>query len=175
MKHLSRLPLYLGLTVFILSVLVTSITLRQNKSLTSTNIRASQDGAQLSLIFTNPNIVSLSLISAKEVSGVDVTLKFDQNKVIVMPSSLSGGATFKTTGGKVDADQGIFNFSAIAKTPSTNGIVATFNIRLKNDGESVSSRFDFDTAQEKTAVLDKASQQNILTQADGTNFSLSSQ
>lgn len=170
MKSFFKLPLYLGLAVLVVAVLISAIKIGNQQAFTSQRTRASVAGGSLILKYTSPDLVSVLLTSDKSVSGVDVTLKFN-NEVTVLPSSLSGGADFVTSGGDVDSQGYIFTFSAVAKKPAvTAGVVASFTVSPKS-GNSANADLQFD--QKGSSVIDKATGQNILSQTQGVKFTVS--
>lgn len=175
MKNISKIPLYIGLSVLVLSILVTSVTIGQKRSLTQQKSQASSTTANLSLQFTSPGKVSVLVNSPVEVSGMDIVIKYDKNKFIILPSSLSSGDQLITTGGKLDKLNGTFTFSEIAKGSIKNTIAASFTARSLTPKMNTSGSLSFDTGSDKTAVLEKTSGQNILGEATGVNITIPAQ
>lgn len=173
MKLFTKLPLYLGLAVLVFSVLMATVKVGQQQSLTDQRTKAAASGASLSLNFTSPHLVSVMLASDIEVAGVDVTIKFDSSKLSILPSTLASSPSFLTTGGKVDDKEGTFSFSALGKTKTvTSGIVASFVVNGKNVSKMDSTEIHFVTANSQTAVLN-LNEQNILNQSTGVSLDLS--
>lgn len=175
MKKISRLPLYLGLSVLVLSVLVTSVTVGQKRNVALQRSQASATTANLSLQFTSPRTVSILINSPVDVSGIDIVIKYDKDKFTILPSSLSSGDQFITTGGKLNKGNGTFSFSAISKSGVKNTIAATFSVRSLTPKIATSGNLAFETGQDKTVVLDKSSGQNILGNAEGVNLTIPAQ
>lgn len=173
MQRFAKLPLYLGLFVFVVAVLFSAIKVGERGNLTSQRSKATTSGANLSLKYTHPHLISVILNSDKEVAGVDVVLKFNKEQVVILPSTLSGSNSFSTTGGKVDEKSGTFTFSALAKTKVTSGIIASFNIKGARGGQVV-GEINFLEGPDGSAVIESATKENILTSASGVNLSGSS-
>lgn len=174
MKFAVKLPLYLGLAVLVFSVLISVIKVGNQQAFTSQKTRANVEGASLVLKYTSPNIVSVILSSDKEVTGTDVSLKFNADKIKVLPSTLHAGPNFVTSGGTMDEALGTFSFSAIAKKlPVTNAVVASFTILSKEKGKIVDADIQF--VGMTTTVIDKAEAKNILKETQGAKFTLPSQ
>src|SRR3989344_3913172 len=111
-KIITRLPLYLGLIVFIITILTVSIKQGERNTISSGRIKASLDEATVSLQFSLPNIISLSFVSSEEISAADLILIYNKNEIEILPSTLAGMSGFITTGGEVDSQRGVFTFSA---------------------------------------------------------------
>lgn len=172
MRSIVKLPLYLGLVVVVAAVILSAVKLGNQQAFTNLNSRANVAGAVLMLKYTAPNLVSVLLTSDKEISGADVTVKFNSDKITVLPSSLTAGADFVTSGGNVDKSTSTFTFSAISKKPSVkSGVVATFTVKPKEGLTTADADLQFSAA---TAVIDRASGQNILSQTQGVKFTVSS-
>lgn len=163
----------MGLSVFVLAVLVSAVKVGERGIITSQQSQATAKKATLTLRFSSPDFISVTLNSDKEVAGVDVALNYDKDKLSILPSTLTGGPAFVTTGGNIEESIGEFSFSALAKEKSvTSGIVATFNISAKNKSEKIDTTLQFIKGKGKTAVIDKTTGENILTRADSLNISL---
>lgn len=173
MNKFAKLPLYLGLFVFVVAVLFSAIKVGERGNLTNQRSRATTSGASLSLKFTPPDLVSVVLNSEKEVAGVDVVVKFNKEKVAILPSTLRGSTAFSTTGGKVDSTNGTFAFTALAKTAVSSGIISSFNIQATK-GNQLLGEINFVGGEGGSAVIDKATSANILTTTTGVNLSSSS-
>lgn len=173
MKSFTKLPLYLGLAVLVFSVLMATVKVGQKQTLTDQRTKAAVTGATLSLNFTSPKLISVLLTSDAEVAGADVTIKFDSSKLSVLPSTLTAGPLFLTTGGIVNDKEGTFSFSALSKSKSvTSGIVASFEVNAKNVSNADSTELHFVTANSQTAVIN-LNKQNILSQSTGVTLNLS--
>lgn len=172
MKIFSRLPLYLGLGVLVLAVLVSTKKISDQKSLSNAP-RANQNGAVIAMKDDGGGKVSVLLTSDKEVIGVDAVIKFDKSKVKILPSTLDGGSLFITSGGVVDEASGTFSFTAFVKNEENvkSAIVASFIVESINSGGGETD-LTFETGEEKTAVIDKISGENILTGQQGINLNL---
>lgn len=175
MKNISRLPLYLGLSVLVFTILVSSVKIGQKVNLTRQDSLASVSAADLSLQFTTPDKVSVLINSPIDVAGIDIALKYDKDKFTILPSTLSSGDQFMTTGGKLDKEKGTFSFSAIAKSGIKNTIVATFSVRSLTPKINTSGSLIYIIGTGKTSVLEKKNRQNILGKATGVNITIPSQ
>lgn len=171
MKSFSKLPLYLGLSVLVISILFSAIRLGENKSVADIKSRAGTAGASLSLQFSTPDVVSVSVTSEKEIAGIDAVITFNKDVATILPSTLSAGSSFVTSGGEVNEEAGTFSFSALAKGSVTAAVVATFNVQAKG-AESVTASLQFAQGEEKSAVIEKASGTNILSQGSGATFTI---
>ena len=173
MKSFSKLPLYLGIFVFVLSVIVSASTIGQRKSLTGQAIQATTAKANLSLIFTVPDLVGVVLKSDKEIAGVDIVIKYDKEKVMILPSTLTAGNSFITSGGTLEDEEGTFLFSALTKDiPVVSGVVATFNVQAKRENDQVETELQFERGEGKTSLIEKSTGSDILGEAQGTRLVL---
>ena len=172
MKIFSRLPLYLGLGVLVLAVLVSTKKISDQRSLSNAP-KASQNGAVLTIKDDGDGKVSVLLTSDKEVAGIDAVIKFDNSKVKILPSTLDGGISFITSGGVVDDAMGTFSFTAFVKNEESikSAIVASFKVESINEG-SGETELMFETGEEKTVVIDKTTGEDILTNQQGIKLNL---
>lgn len=174
MKSAVKLPLYLGFAVFILSVIVSAVKIGNQQVFNSNKSQASTTSANLSLKYTSPHLVSIILTSQSAVAGADIVLKFNGDKITILPSSLSGGESYITSGGVVEEGTSTFSFSAIAKKESsTSDVVASFEVKPQISSKSVEADIQFSGVGSTTTVIEKISRQNILDQAQGLKFTLS--
>lgn len=174
MKSTAKLPLYLGLSVFVISVLISAIKIGNQQVFNSGKTRANITDASLVLKYTPPNLVSIIATSQSNISGADIVLKFDGDKIVILPSTLSGGPSFVTSGGNVDQKAGTFSFSAIVKKSfSTSEVVASFTVEPLENLNIADADIQFKGVGSTTTVIDKSSGQNILNQAQGVKFTLS--
>jgi hypothetical protein len=104
MKSFAKLPLYLGLGVFVLSIIVSASTIGQRRNLADQNIQATSAKANLTMTFSAPNVVGITLKSDKEISGVDMVVKYDKEKITILPSTLTAGGSFITSGGTLSEE-----------------------------------------------------------------------
>lgn len=170
MKPAFKLPLYLGLFVLVVSVLVSAIKIGNQSSLTTSRTRANTQGASLILKYTPPNSVSILVSSDKKISGADITLLFNSEKITVLPSTLQPGLNLVTSGGIVDENKKTFSFSVIPKDKLfTDGLLATFTVN-SNSGKGANGDVQFVTPD--TQVIDKDTGQNILKSTQGVKFTL---
>lgn len=161
--------------MLIFTILVSSVKIGQKVNLTRQDSLASVSAADLSLQFTTPDKVSVLINSPIDVAGIDITLKYDKDKFTILPSTLSSGDQFMTTGGKLDKEKGTFSFSAIAKSGIKNTIVAAFSVRSLTPKINTSGSLIYVTGPGKTSVLEKKNRQNILGKATGVNITIPSQ
>lgn len=172
-KIFSKMPLYLGLSVFVLSVLVSVITISDKNAVTNQTIKASVKSAKLSLVYNSPDLISVIVNSEKAIAGADVVLKYDREKIEIIPSSLVPGGDFSSTGGLIDENSGDFIFSVISSGDNVmSAVVATFKIKPKEGVAGIEINISFETADEQTAVISKLENDNILSQADNLQFIL---
>lgn len=176
MRRFTKLPLYLGLMVLVVSVLISAVKVGQQQSLVSQTSQANISRAALSLSFTPPNLATVFVSSDKEIAGADVTLKLTTDQLTVLPSSLNPGPSFLTSGGIMDEANMTFSFTALAKKPPvTAGIVGTFTLKGREGlggAKLLEAGMSFLTSNNSTSVIDKSGK-NILVKAEGLNFSLS--
>jgi len=160
MRPFVRLPLYLGLTVFVVSVILAGVTISDGSYRSRRQSRANRDRATLSLLYTTPDFVSVAVSSPIAVAGVDVTVHFDNFAIDILPTSLIAGPAFTTTGGLVGED-GTFTFSALTNGNQavTNGIVATFQIVART--KDVYTSLSFETMGDATSVFSKETQSQV--------------
>lgn len=170
MKILSKLPLYTGVTVFVLTILVSAVAVGQKTSLTTVGSRASVGQAALSMTFVSPNTLSFTVSSQKSIAGVDATIHYNPAEVFIIASSLHGGVAFATTGGDDNPSNGTFSFSALPSGEVTSGIVASLTIQPKIPGQPTSTTFSFDNS--ATKVLEKGTLQNIAGEMNGVQATL---
>ncbi len=174
MTRLNKLPLYAGLAVFVIAVIVSSIKLGEKSSLTYNKTRASVAGSLLSLKFSQPDRISVTLNSDKEIVGADLVIKYDKNKVKILPSTLSGENTMALSGGVLDEAKGTFSFSILPKNPIKAGILASFKMIPANNLKKVDSELLIIEGTDGSAVLDQNTMSNILSATEKVQFSLSS-
>lgn len=171
MKTLSRLPLYFGLSVFVISILFSAVKLGEQRSVTSQQSQAAISPVILSLKFTAPETVSLILNSEKTVAGIDALIKFDQRKINILPSSLIAGPKFKTTGGKIDSQNSTFAFSALSQEKNiSSGLVASFRLESRNN-QPVTSELAL-VGNGKTVIIDEITGRNILNKTEGVQVKI---
>lgn len=171
MKSTFKLPLYLGLAVLVVSILVSAVKIGNQQAFTSDKTRANMSGASLVLRYTPPNLVSVILSSDKEVKGADIKLKYNADRINILPSSLTS-TSFITTGGNIDKTDNTYSFSALTKNvPVTSGILATFTVQPR---EVQNANGDIQFVQSETQVIERNSGQNILNNTQGIKFSLTS-
>ena len=171
MRAYTKLPLYLGLAVLVFSVIISVVKIGNQQAFISQNTKAAAAGASLSLKYISPNSVSVLLTSDKEVGGVDVTIKYNALQISILPSSLTSGGLFITSGGSTDDKTGTFTFSGVAKKSQVkDGVVATFNITSKDSVKSADADLQFVVNGTATTVIDKASGQNILNKTQGVKL-----
>jgi hypothetical protein len=169
MKAFSRIPMYTGLSVFVLAVVLSAVKVSENRSVTNLTSRASATQAVLTLNYTKPNIVSVLLTSNRDVAGLDVGLTFDPTRMTILPTTLTGGPGVVTTGGLLNEKEGTFAFSALPQGSSfTAGIVATFTISAKSDLKEKTT-LSFDTNNSRTVVLERGTSTNVLSRAEAVN------
>jgi len=168
----SRIPLFIGIAVFIIAILVSAVKIGQNRSLTSENVKANVSGAELSLQYIAPETVSVILNTAKTVSGVDVWITLSPRDLEVLPSTLQAGSGYITSGGTYDQTNQSFVFSAIRAGEAQSQIVATFQLGPKARIASIDGVMDFNKTDGNTSVIEKDSGADILVKTTGVKFKL---
>jgi hypothetical protein len=173
MERFKRIPFYTGVAALVLAVLVTSVQIGTKGQLTQTETNATQSQAVLSFQFTNPDIITLLVSSDVPVAGIDVVIGFEKEKVQILPSTLTAGPHFTATGAVVSADGSTFSFSAIPQEGETaSGIVAQFHVAPKVSGASTSSALSILKGTDLSAVLEKSTLTNILSDSLPFSFTL---
>lgn len=169
MKSLTKMPLYLGLGVFVLSILMTTIKVGERGSITGTQSRASTTSSTLRLRSVTPNLISLEVLAQKEIEGIDVALRYDKSVIRILPSTLTPSDAFVTAGGIVDEQNGTFSFSAVAKKAGIqSGVVATFRVEASGRDKIPSNNsLSFINDGVSTTVIDRGTGQNILSNVEG--------
>lgn len=170
--HTSRIPLFIGIAIFIIAVLVTAVKIGQSRSLTSENVKANVKGAELSLRYTAPDTVSVILNTDRMVSGVDVWLALSPGDLEVLPSTLQAGPGFVTSGGVYDPNNRSFIFSAIRAGEAQSQIVATFQAGPKERIASIDAAMDFNKIGGNTSVIEKDTGEDVLVKTFGVKFRL---
>lgn len=162
MGVLSKFPLYLGLSVFLLSVLLSVAKVGGQRQIASLSTKAAEKKAALTLQAVDEH-VSVLLLSESPVNGVDVTLTFDPSLLAVSAETLRGGPGFLTTVGDVSSI-GTFSFSVVAQeTALTSGILASFSVHQLKPNDGVPLQF----LKEKSAAFEAGTGNNILVQTNG--------
>ena len=136
-KVLIKIPIYLGLAVFVISILAASIKIGERSFVFNGRLKADQNEAVLSLEFSSPNIISIAVVSEQEVSGADLAVKYNSDNMEILPSTLSGRSGFITSGGDLDEENGEYFFSAVNNgSLNKSGIIASFRISGNSDSEN---------------------------------------
>lgn len=171
MRNFAKLPLYLGMAVLVVSVLVSAVKIGNRQAFTSQKTKAGTSGASLILKYTSPNIVSVLLTADKSIKGADISLAFNGDKIQVLPSSLSSGPDFAASGGNIDLKENIFTFSVVTqKKDISAGVLASFNV-YPVWGDTAEADLQF--PEDANTVIEDSSGQNILTQTQGVKFTTS--
>jgi hypothetical protein len=158
MGGLRKVPLYLGLSVFVLTVLVSVVKVGENMSFSSQVIKATSSAATVSMTFSRPDLVGVSVSADKPFSGADIIINFDPSVLTILPSTLKGINNFTTSGGTLDSRAGTFSFAVIGSNASAkSAIVATFNVKFQNSINSTDTVMSFIEGSDKTLVLDQQS------------------
>lgn len=174
MKLFSKLPFYAGVFALVLSVMVATVQLGTKGQL-STRISASTAKASLALQYSPPDLVSVSLNSEKDVDGVDVVIRFDKNKVAILPSTLTGTENFSLAGASIDNEKSTFSFSALPKKEGIKiGLIATFRVAGKLPTETATDLELVESGEDKSVVLEKSGGSDILTSTTGVTINVSS-
>ena len=154
-------------------ILFSAVKVGEKNNLTLIKSRAITSGAILKMIFTSPDLVSVSFSGDKLVSGVDVVIEYEKNKISILPSTLLSSPQFITSGGKVDEEAGTFSFSAMTKDKTIiTGIIGTFKVVTKNKYVRETTNLKFKTGEGGSSVIDAESGKNILINTEGVQFSL---
>jgi hypothetical protein len=172
MKHLIKLPLYLGILLLIISVTISVSEVGKQGFSFNTRTKANISGATLGITYTSPDIVSILLNSQSDVAGVDVVVKYDNTKIEILPSTLRSNNPFITMGGMINDKDSSYSFSAIVKGNGVkSGIVASFNIKPRIIGELSQTEMFITSGEGKSSVVQKDTNSNILIKSEGIKFS----
>ena len=172
MKKFSKLPLYLGLSVLVMSVLISVIKVGQTGNLTSQRTKAAVSGSSLELKFTSPNTVNVLFNSDKAIKGADAVIKYDKNKFRILSSTLRSGPSFITTGGVIDEALGTFSFSALATKDVLAGIIANFKVVTSGNLQQANGELTIQEGRGGSAVFDAKTVQNILNKTTGVKVNV---
>lgn len=165
MDRFKRIPLYLGGATLVLALLVSSIQLSSKGQLIQSQSQATVSKASLTLQYTAPDILTLLVSADKEIGGIDAVVSFDKNAVEILPSTLTSGGSFTTTGASIGSDGSTFQFSALPKAANTtSGIVAQFRFKGVAIPAKGSTDITLQTGADKSAVIDKNSLTNVLSE-----------
>ncbi|MBI2616522.1 hypothetical protein HYW55_00110 [Candidatus Gottesmanbacteria bacterium] len=171
MKILARLPLYTGVSVFVLSILVTAVVVGQRGQLTNQQASATKGEASLSMIFVSPSTITVTLSTKRSVAGVDATIQYNPQEITIISSTLAGGPSYSTTGGIDNQENGTFSFSSIPLEENGAGIIASFTVQPKVSGTPTTTVLSFIEGG-KTKVLEKGSLEDILGGTRGVTATL---
>lgn len=153
-----KLPLYLGLAVFVLTVIVSSVTIGERGAVFNSNLQAKEELPKISLIFSKPSSLTLSVVGKQKIKGIDLVLKYDPKVVEILPSTLSGFSQNLTSGGEADPAAGIFSFSALSNLNNfQNNLIASFKINLLSEKLDPASFVSIDTVKTRVYILDNNS------------------
>lgn len=171
MKALHKFPLYLGLFSLVVSLLVSAVRIGENRSVTTTQTKASLVISGLQLYFNSPNLITVIVSSDTEIAGIDVTLKFDPDKIRILPSTLTS-SNFIATGGIVSAENNDFSFTLTQPLiPIKSGIIASFEVE-PNKNFASETQIQFVTTDDKTGIYTNDSIINILRDTKGVIFKI---
>lgn len=153
-----KLPLYLGISVFVLTVVVSSVTIGERGSVFTANLKAKNDLPKLSLIYTQPQSITLSLVGSQKIKGLDLVLKYEPGVIEILPSTLSGFSQNFLTGGETDPAAGTFTFSALSEPDDfQNNLIASFKINVSTGIYNPLQYISIDRAETKVYILDNES------------------
>lgn len=162
-----KIPLYSGLFMFVLSVLVWGSVMGQKTYVSYRSAQATVEAASLVLRYTEPDLVSVEVQSNAPISNLHTTLRYDP-AVLAFPDSALAGSVFTLQ--DETAEDGEISFVAIpTKESVSSGIVATFRITRIN--QSQSSDVVFVQNEENTAVFSRKTGQNVLRAAEPLTLS----
>ena len=169
MKTFYKSPLYLGLATMVIAILVSTVKLSQDRSVTNSVTQANQGISSLSLQFASPDTISLILDSPVDIGGIDITVTYNTGGVYILPSTLNSNI-FQTSGGQLDQNTGRYSFTLFAtQLPVKTGIIASFQVAPIS--EAVTPReVTMDIDQSKSAVYSQDGQINTLGVARGVKF-----
>lgn len=173
MKQLTRLPLYLGLIIFIFSVVLSGMKLGENNAAVTNTTNANQSGAVLTSRFVSPNLINVSFNSKKDVSEIYITFHYDKDMISVVPSSLSPGPSFNLKENIIDNDNGYFRFDAVTSLNNQkSGLVASFKIIPKNNLTTGKTAISFITGNHATFVTDYVTGGDVLLNTEDVTIKL---
>lgn len=169
-NKITKIPLYLGLAIFVFSILLTSVRVGENQKMARIESQAEQkEGTKLSLKFIPPEIISVVIKADVDVKEVDSFIKYDPRVINIISDSLVSGPAYSITGSNNDQDKGIFSFTATAQGGIKTEIVANFKVepKIENTKEII---LKFITGADGTYVYGGETFSNILTSAEGVEF-----
>ena len=173
MRRFAKFPLYMGFSVLVVAVLYVSTQIGQQNAINKPS-KASNTGANLSLLLTPPDLITVSMTSDKEVVGIDVVVRYEKEKVTILPSTLNGITPFIASGGVVDENSETFSFSAYNPNNSgvKSGMISKFNVRPNNPDQDLTSDLQFEVGEGQTAAIEPTGKINILNQSTGVNINI---
>lgn len=143
MKRLTKLPLYLGMAVLVMS-LVVAVSVSQKNTITQQTSHAAVGSTSLSL---NPAAssfrigesatVAISISSSQNIGGVDLVLDYNHFLGQVDEKSIMGSNKFSLVRANVDANRGVLTASFIANNPNgeSNAFIGSFGIKAFKPGD----------------------------------------
>lgn len=140
---LTKLPLYLGMAVLTLSLIVSGLQLSKKGSQTQTASQASSNTANLIIIPSKGSYrvgdlidIAVSLSSVDRVKGADVVLKFNPNLTSVDPLTIKAGNAFSLIGTPtVENKNGLIKLSLVTNSEGEmNAILFTARMNVLRKG-----------------------------------------
>jgi len=154
-KVITKLPLYIGLTVLIITVIAGAIKIGEGNSIVRPRTKAFQKEVQLEFDFSLPNIIFINFISDTDILGADISLKYISKKIDILPSTLQGMSGYITSGGEINTVKGTFDFSAVTENPVKTGIFALVRVSdLSGKNRIEPEELKIGINMEKTVIYD---------------------
>lgn len=172
MNPVHRMPLYLGLAVFIIAILVSAVKIGQSRSLSQLGARAGIAPYSLRLTHTENGWVSVLLNVDRPVAGVDVSIRIPSLDATILPSSLAAGPGYIVSGGSFDEATRHFTFSAVAIGENQTGLVAKFQTGPMMRVENIPVELEFDTSEGATEVIERTTGNSLDVSTQGVRFTL---
>src|SRR3989338_3652600 len=168
-----KVPLYAGLSIFILSVLTSTIIIGEQVFVTRKLVEAEEESERVALVYTPPNLVCAVFSSNSEVSSIGLTLGFDPDKFSIDPDTFYPGPEFSVEDSLTDSDYGIARFFLTPKTSGVrNAVIASFAVQPVNyKGRFTSTVRVLEGDNDMSFVISKKTGENILTEIKEVDLS----
>ena len=168
-----KLPLYVGLSVFIVSVLISTVVLGEQVFVGRKLVEAEEESSEIALVYTPPNLVGVVMTSNSEVYSIGFTLRFDPEKFFIDQSTFYPNPAFSLYYKIVDNEKGIARLRLTVKKKGVkSAVVASFAVQPVNYKGPFSSTISLlESSEDSTFVISKETDKNILTSTEGVELS----
>ncbi|MBI4066746.1 hypothetical protein HY407_00020, partial [Candidatus Gottesmanbacteria bacterium] len=147
MKKLTKLPLYIGMGVLMLSLLFTAYQVTNSAPALQTQTQATTDKVQVQLIPAKGTFpigeeveLAFTLVSDQEVGGSDLVVRFDPTFVNIFPDKISAGNQFGLASVNITniaKGEMIVSYVAKNKTGEKNAILGSIKMVGLKKGQTV--------------------------------------